>query len=65
MERRQEIFESMGIEFRLNTEVGKDVDFQTLIDEYDGVFLGMGTYTYMKGGFPVKICPAYLMLCLS
>jgi glutamate synthase (NADPH/NADH) small chain len=42
----------MGVEFRLNTEVGKDIDFQTLIDEYDAVFLGMGTYTYMKGGFP-------------
>jgi glutamate synthase (NADPH/NADH) small chain len=23
-----------------------------LLDEYDAVFLGMGTYTYMKGGFP-------------
>ena len=42
----------MGIEFRLNTEVGKDVSFQSLIDEYDAVFLGMGTYNAMKGGFP-------------
>ncbi|GGA87949.1 glutamate synthase subunit beta [Neiella marina] len=49
---RREIFEGMGIEFRLNTEVGKDVPFQTLIDDYDAVFLGMGTYKYMKGGFP-------------
>lgn len=50
--RRREIFESMGVEFRLNTEIGKDIDFQTLVDDYDAVFLGMGTYTYMKGGFP-------------
>ena len=57
MEQRREIFESMGIEFRLNTEVGKDVDFQTLVDEYDSVFLGMGTYTYMKGGFPGEDLP--------
>ncbi|MBD1391268.1 FAD-dependent oxidoreductase [Neiella sp. HB171785] len=49
---RREIFEGMGIEFRLNTEVGKDVPFQSLIDDYDAVFLGMGTYKYMKGGFP-------------
>ncbi|MCP4597230.1 FAD-dependent oxidoreductase [Neptuniibacter sp.] len=52
MSRRREIFTEMGVEFRLNTEVGKDIQMQDLIDEYDAVFLGMGTYTYMKGGFP-------------
>ena len=52
MSRRREIFEEMGVEFQLNTEIGKDVSMQSLIDEYDAVFLGMGTYTYMKGGFP-------------
>jgi len=52
MTRRREILEGMGVEFRLNTEVGKDVQMQNLIDDYDAVFLGMGTYTYMKGGFP-------------
>jgi len=50
--RRRAMFEDMGIEFRLNTEVGKDVSFQSLLDEYDSVFLGMGTYHYMKGNFP-------------
>ncbi|MGD8641062.1 MAG: glutamate synthase subunit beta, partial [Gammaproteobacteria bacterium] len=49
---RRKIMEEMGIEFKLNTEIGKDIAFQQLIDEYDAVFLGMGTYTYMKGGFP-------------
>ncbi|WP_417226520.1 FAD-dependent oxidoreductase [Amphritea sp.] len=52
MVRRREVFTDMGVEFRLNTEIGKDVQMQTLVDEYDAVFLGMGTYTYMKGGFP-------------
>ncbi|MFW2371546.1 MAG: FAD-dependent oxidoreductase [Gammaproteobacteria bacterium] len=52
MKTRQEIFQGMGIEFILNTEIGKDIPFQQLLDEYDAVFLGMGTYTYMKGGFP-------------
>jgi glutamate synthase (NADPH/NADH) small chain len=50
--RRREIFEGMGIEFRLNIEIGKDIDFDDLVSEYDAVFMGMGTYTYMKGGFP-------------
>ncbi|WP_210397273.1 FAD-dependent oxidoreductase [Motiliproteus sediminis] len=52
IKRRRELLEGMGIEFRLNTEVGKDVSFDSLLAEYDAVFLGMGTYTYMKGGFP-------------
>jgi len=51
MSRRRQVFEEMGIEFRLNTEVGKDITAQELMDEYDAVFLGMGTYTSMKGGF--------------
>ncbi len=48
---RREIFTEMGVEFVLNTEIGKDIPFQQLLDEYDAVFLGMGTYKYMKGGF--------------
>lgn len=55
--KRREIFEGMGIEFVLNTEVGKDIPFQQLLDEYDAVFLGMGTYNYMKGGFPGEDLP--------
>lgn len=51
VQRRRAIMEEMGVEFVLDTEIGKDVDFQALIDDYDAVFLGMGTYTYMKGGF--------------
>ncbi len=52
VKRRREVLEGMGVEFVLNTEIGSDIQFQTLLDEYDAVFLGMGTYTYMKGGFP-------------
>jgi len=50
--RRREIMEGMGIEFKLNTDVGKDVAISELVAEYDAVFLGTGTYSYMKGGFP-------------
>ena len=54
---RREVFTGMGIEFRLNTEVGKDVTMEQLLAEYDAVFMGMGTYTYMKGGFPGEDLP--------
>lgn len=55
--RRRAIMEGMGISFVLNTEIGRDIPFQQLLDEYDAVFLGMGTYTYMKGGFPGEDLP--------
>ncbi len=54
---RRAILEGMGIEFVLNTEIGRDLPFQQLIDGYDAVFLGMGAYTYMKGGFPGEDLP--------
>lgn len=57
VENRRNMMEEMGVEFRLNTEIGKDIPFQQLVDEYDAVFLGMGTYTYMKGGFPGEDLP--------
>jgi glutamate synthase (NADPH) small chain len=57
MQRRREIFEAMGIEFRLETEVGKDVSFADLLSEFDAVFLGVGTYKYMKGGFTNEEAP--------
>ncbi|WP_429080694.1 FAD-dependent oxidoreductase [Aeromonas bivalvium] len=57
MQRRREIFEAMGIEFRLETEVGKDVSFADLLGEFDAVFLGVGTYKYMKGGFENESAP--------
>lgn len=57
MRLRREIFEGMGIEFVMNTEVGKDITFAELEAEYDAVFMGMGTYTYMKGGFPGEDLP--------
>jgi glutamate synthase (NADPH/NADH) small chain len=57
MQTRRELMEGMGVEFRLNTDIGQDISFQSLLDDYDAVFMGMGTYTYMKGGFPGEDLP--------
>jgi glutamate synthase (NADPH/NADH) small chain len=57
MTRRREVFESMGVEFRLGAEVGKDVAIGELMETFDAVFLGMGTYTNMAGGFPGENLP--------
>jgi glutamate synthase (NADPH) small chain len=55
--RRRKILEDMGINFHLNKEVGKDISFKTLHDNYDAVFLGMGTYTSLEGGFKGENLP--------
>lgn len=47
---RRHIFTAMGIEFRLNTEVGKDITVQELMDEFDAIFVATGTYQSMRGG---------------
>ena len=57
MNHRREIFKSMGIEFRLNTEVGQDISVGELMETFDAIFLGMGTYTNMAGGFPGENFP--------
>jgi glutamate synthase (NADPH/NADH) small chain len=45
------------VEFRLNVDVGRDIAFEQLAGEFDAVFLGMGTYTYVKGGFDGEDLP--------
>jgi glutamate synthase (NADPH) small chain len=54
---RRGLLEGMGVEFRLNVEIGRDIPFEQLLNEYDAVFLGMGAYTEMKGGFPGEDLP--------
>jgi glutamate synthase (NADPH/NADH) small chain len=54
---RRQIFEEMGIEFKLGVEVGKDIGFDALINDHDAVFLGMGTYKYMQAGIPGEDLP--------
>ena len=34
---------SLGVEFRFNTTVGKDILFEDILKEYDAIYLGVGT----------------------
>ena len=54
---RPAVFEEMGVEFRLGVEIGADIAIDELMEDYDAVFLGMGTYKYMQGGFPGEDLP--------
>ena len=54
---RRAVLEGMGVEFVLNTEVGTDISIETLQQDYDALFLGLGTYNYMSGGFAGEDLP--------
>ncbi|HTY49355.1 MAG TPA: FAD-dependent oxidoreductase [Steroidobacteraceae bacterium] len=57
IEKRRELMEGMGVQFRLGLTVGRDIGLEQLLQEYDAVFLGLGTYRYVRGGFPGEDLP--------
>ena len=57
VKRRRKVLEEMGIKFHMGIEIGKDIKFKKLHEKYDAVFLGMGTYTSLEGGFKGEKLP--------
>ena len=57
MQKRREIFTEIGVEFKLNVEVGKDISMDEILNEYDAVFLGVGTYQSMRAGLENEDAP--------
>jgi len=55
--RRREILSGMGVTFVLGTRIGEHRSFQSLLDEFDAVFLGMGTYKSVRGELPGEKLP--------
>jgi glutamate synthase (NADPH/NADH) small chain len=49
---RRTVLEGMGVQFRLGVEIGRDIGIDTLLAEFDAVFLGLGSYRYTDGGLP-------------
>ena len=42
--------ESLGVEFKFNTKVGKDIEFEKLLNDNDAVFMGIGnTISFSTG----------------
>ncbi len=52
VETRRHLMTEMGVEFVLNTEIGKDIGFDELLERYDAVFVGTGAYTAVTGDLP-------------
>ena len=52
--RRRRLLEEMGVRFLLNRRIGRDLSFTRLLDQYDAVFLGLGTYRGIRGDLPAE-----------
>lgn len=49
--------EQQGVNIMLNTEVGKDIDFKTLRDTYDAIYIATGTQFPQKVNIPGENLP--------
>jgi glutamate synthase (NADPH/NADH) small chain len=54
---RRRLMEEMGIQFRLETEIGRDIGIDQLLADFDAVFLAIGTYQFVRGEFPGEDTP--------
>lgn len=57
---RRDVLEGMGVKFTLNTEIGRDVAFSTLLHDYDAVFVGTGAYAFVDAALPGQDLPNVL-----
>jgi glutamate synthase (NADPH/NADH) small chain len=52
MRRRREILEGAGVHFRLNCEIGRDIQAHELESMHDALFFGTGTYSPVEASLP-------------
>jgi 2-oxoacid:acceptor oxidoreductase gamma subunit (pyruvate/2-ketoisovalerate family) len=45
----------LGVKVKTNTEVGKDVSFDSITNEYDACFIGVGAHTSLKLNIPGEL----------
>lgn len=52
MRRRREILEGSGVHFKLNCEIGRDIQANELQKMHDALFFGLGTYKPVEASLP-------------
>ncbi len=50
VERRTRLLEEAGMKLVLNCEVGRDIDFETIVNEHDAMFIGVGATKAKSAG---------------
>jgi glutamate synthase (NADPH/NADH) small chain len=52
MRTRREVLEGAGVLFKLNCEIGRDIQASELENMHDALFFGLGTYTPVEASLP-------------
>jgi len=52
MRRRREVLEGAGVLFKLNCEIGRDIQAHELVKMHDALFFGTGTYSPVQAELP-------------
>jgi glutamate synthase (NADPH/NADH) small chain len=52
MRRRREVLEGAGVHFKLNCEIGRDIQAGELQQMHDALFFGLGTYRPVEASLP-------------
>ncbi|MDH4001318.1 MAG: FAD-dependent oxidoreductase, partial [Xanthomonadales bacterium] len=52
MRRRRELLEGAGVHFKLNCEIGRDIQAHELEKMHDALFFGLGTYKPVEASLP-------------
>lgn len=54
---RRDVMEGMGVRFRLGHSIDDAAAVDALLRDFDAVFLGLGAYDALRGGFPGEDLP--------
>jgi glutamate synthase (NADPH/NADH) small chain len=54
LRRRREVLEGAGVHFKLNCEIGREIQAHELEKMHDALFFGMGTYKAVEASLPGK-----------
>lgn len=57
VERRVELLKNAGMKLVLNCEVGKDIEFETIVDKHDAMFIGIGATKAKNAGLSGENAP--------
>lgn len=58
---RRRVLEEQGVRFHLGIEIGRDIAFGKLVEDYDAVFMATGAYTSVDARLPGQELPGVIV----
>ena len=49
---RRHVLEELGVRFRLGVDIGRDIAFEAIVNDYDAVFVATGAYRFVDANLP-------------